>query len=129
MAKYLIVAREAMYSGSYGVEDWTIEELPNEQAAFAMAREMSLDLIDSYSDLYYTFRDNAEYWADNAEEEGEIWTAEQREEYIAQAIENQREDDIDYCVWKLSDDFDYSEVESEDYDWHDIVDLYAIEEY
>ena len=128
MADYLIVAQDEIYHGEHGVENWTIEECSNEQEAFAIARDMSLDLIDSYDDIYMGFRENAEYWADQEEEEGRVWTSAEREEYIYNAIEEQREDDIRYHVWKLSDRFDYSKITSEDDDWQDIVDCYAEEE-
>ena len=129
MAKYLIVAREAMYNGFHGLEDWTIEELPNVQEAFALAREMSLDLIDSYSELYNIFKENAEYWADSIEEEDGPMTAEQRENYIIQAIEDQREEDVEYCIWRLSPRFDYSEIIFEFDTWQEVADLYGEEEY
>ena len=128
MADYLIVAQDEVYHGEHGVENWTIEECSNEQEAFAIARDMSLDLIDSYDDIYMGFRENAECWADQEEEEGRVWTSAEREEYIYNAIEEQREDDIRYLVWKLSDRFDYSKITSEDDDWQDIVDNYSEEE-
>lgn len=128
MANYLIVAQEDMYQGEHGIEDWTIEDCADAQEAFAIGREMSLDLINSYSEFYNSFKENAEYWADQKEEDGEIFTKEGREEYIANSIEEQREDAV-YCMcWKLSDKFDYSSLNKED-DWRDIADTYGEEEY
>ena len=126
MANYLIVAQEDMYHGDHGIEDWTIEDCADVQEAFALGREMSLDLIDSYHQFYDSYRENAEYWADQEEEEhgGNF----NREEYILNAIEEQREDAV-YCMcWKLSDNFNPSVLNKEE-DWQDIVDLYAVEEY
>ena len=129
MANYLIVAQEDMYHGEHGIEDWTIEDCANVQEAFAIGREMSLDLIDSYGEFYDSFKENAEYWADQEEEDGKFLSAEEREEYIANAIEEQREDAV-YCMcWKLSDKFDYSSLNKEDIDWRDIADIYGEEEY
>lgn len=129
MANYLIVAQEEEYRGEHGVENWTIEDCADAQEAFAIAREMSLDLIDSYDEFYDSFKENAEYWADQEEEDGKFLSAEAREEYIANAIEEQREDAM-YCMcWKLSDKFDYSSLNKEDIDWRDIVDIYGEEEY
>lgn len=125
MADYLIVAQERIYRGELGIESWTIEKCSNEQEAFAIARDMSLDLIDSYDDIYAGFRENAEFWADQMEEEGRVFN---REDYITQAIEEQREDDIYYRIWKLSDRFDYIKLISSKDDWQDIVDCYAEEE-
>lgn len=121
MAKYLIVAQDGIYRGERGVEVWTVEECPNEQEAFSVGHDMSLDLIDSYADIYEEFKENAEYWADQMEEEGQTFN---REEYIMQAIEEQREDDIHCYVWKLSDDF-----KMDSSDWNDIVEKYAVEEF
>lgn len=129
MANYLIVAQEDMYRGEHGIEDWTIEDCANVQEAFAIGREMSLDLIDSYSEFYNTYKENAEYWADSDAEDARFLPAEEREEYIANAIEEQREDAV-YCMcWKLSDKFDYSSLNKENIDWRDIVDTYGEEEY
>lgn len=129
MANYLIVAQDEIYQGEHGIEDWTIEEHQNEQEAFMAGRDMSLDLIDSFSAIYDIFKDDAECWADQEEEEGRIWTSAEREKYIYESIEEQREDDVRYLVWKLSDRFDYSEITSEDIDWRDIVDTYGEVEY
>ena len=129
MANYLIVAQDEIYQGEHGMEDWTIEECSNEKEAFIIGRDMSLDLIDSYSEIYDGFRDNAECWADQEEEEGRVWTSAERENYIYEAIEEQREDDVRYLVWKLSDRFDYSKITPENDDWRDIVDNYGEEEY
>lgn len=129
MANYLIVAQEDMYRGEHGIEDWTIEDCADAQEAFAIGREMSLDLIDSYSEFYNTYKENAEYWADSEAEDARFLPAEAREEYIANAIEEQREDAV-YCMcWKLSDKFDYSSLNKEDIDWRDIVNIYGEEEY
>ncbi len=130
MAYYLIVAQEDMYHGGHGIEDWTIEDCAGVHEAFALGHEMSLDLIDSYSEFYNLFKENAEYWADQEEEDrGEIFTEEEREEYITNAIEEQREDDVYYMCWKLSDKFDYSSLNKEDIDWRDVADIYGEEEY
>jgi len=128
MANYLIVAQENMYRGEHGIENWTIEDCANVQEAFAIGREMSLDLIDSYSGFYDSYRRNAEDWADQEEEDGRL-SAEAREEYITNAIEEQREDAVYYMCWKLSDKFDYSSLNKEDIDWYDIADTYGEEEY
>ena len=129
MANYLIVAQEDMYRGEHGIEDWTIEDCANVQEAVAIGREMSLDLIDSYGEFYNSFKENAECWADQEEEDGKFLSAEAREEYIANAIEEQREDAVYYMCWKLSDTFDYSSLNKEDIDWRDIADIYGEEEY
>ena len=126
MTDYLIVAQDEMSHGSYGREDWRIVNCENEQQAFSIAREMSLDVIDSNPDAYATFRDNAEYWADMKEEEGEEFN---REDYIEAAIEQQREDNIYFMCWRLSDRFDYSKLTSDEDDWRDIVENYAEEEF
>ena len=129
MADYLIVAQDEIYRGKHGVENWTIEECSNEHEAFALGRDMSLELIDSYADIYESFKENAEYWADQEEEErGRMFTEEDREKYITEAIEAQRKDDIRYRIWKLSDRFDYSKLISSEEDWQDIEDCYDEEE-
>lgn len=129
MANYLIVAQEDMYHGEHGIENWTIEDCANAQEAFAIGREMSLDLIDSYGEFYNSFKENAEYWADQEEEErGGLFTEKGREKYVANAIKEQREDAVYYMCWKLSDKFDYSSLSKED-DWRDIADTYGEEEY
>ena len=86
----MIVAQDEIYQGEHGVEDWTIEEYQDGQEALMAGRDMSLDLIDSYPEIYDGFRDNAECWADQEEEEGRIWTSAERENYIYEAIEEQR---------------------------------------
>ena len=126
MADYLIVAREQIYNGVDSIEDWVIQECANVEEAFAIGREMSLDLIDSYMSIYNIFKENAENWADEIEEEDQHFN---REDYIEAAIEQQREDDISFQVWKLSDRFDYSKITSENDDWRDIVENYAEEEF
>ena len=126
MADYLIVAQDKFWYGGFGMEEWRIVNCENEQQAFSIAREMSLDIIDSDSDACATFRDNAEYWADMKEEEGEEFN---REDYIEAAIEQQREDNIYFMCWRLSDRFDYSKITSENDDWRDIVENYAEEEF
>ena len=76
--------------------------------------------------IYNIFKENAENWADEIEEEDQHFN---REDYIEAAIEQQREDDISFQVWKLSDRFDYSKITSENDDWRDIVENYAEEEF
>ena len=126
MTDYLIVAQDELWHGSHGAEEWRIVSCENEQQAFSIAREMSLDVIDSNPDAYATFKDNAEYWADMKEEEGEEFN---REDYIEAAIEQQREDSIYFMCWRLSDRFDYSKLTSDEDDWRDIAENYAEEEF
>lgn len=97
MALYLIHAYEDMYGGLHGMEDVLILEEDNEEEVRLTAKEMSMDVIDSYSSI-----------RDALEEEAAEYHEIDSDEYW-NTVDELIEEDIAYDYWKLSDE--YSEQE------------------
>lgn len=70
--KYVIYAAECIYQGLHGIEDWSIYECDNEEEAFEIAEENSLEIMNSYSCVYETLNDDIETWKDDNMSEDEI---------------------------------------------------------
>ena len=78
---YVIHAFEEKYGGYHGIEDWSIENCNNEEEAVSIARENSLEVINSYSLVY-----------------------EELEDDIEQLRADIYNEDIAYNIWKIDSD-------------------------
>lgn len=91
---YVIYAADQMYGGYHGMADWSIWNCNNEEEALEIARENSLDIINSYSDICEALEEDVkEYINENTTEEEE-WE-------IRSDIYNE---DVEYNVWKIDKD-------------------------
>ncbi len=91
---YVIHAFEEKYGGYHGIEDWSIENCDNEEEAISIARENSLEVINSYSLVYDELEDDIETFTDENMSEDDI-------EELRSDIYNE---DIAYEIWKIDSD-------------------------
>lgn len=91
---YVIHAFEEKYGGYHGIEDWTIENCDNEEEAVSIARENSLEVINSYSLVYDELEDDIETFTDENMSEDDI-------EELRSDIYNEN---IAYNIWKIDSD-------------------------
>ena len=114
MSIYLIHAYEGRYSGLYGIEDWNIVTAANLKQAKDIARDMSIDVIESYIDdeLY-----------NEAEEEPEYSETEVDELY-----DELIEEEIAYDIWELDSKYTIEQYDKmlEDNDYEVLI-QYGVE--
>ena len=73
---YAIHAREGIYQGLHGMERFAVENCPNDDTAFEVATEISIDVMNDYSDVMDELRHQVDdYLEDNDYEvsEDEAW--------------------------------------------------------
>ena len=91
---YVIHAFEEKYGGYHGIEDWSIENCDNEKEAISIARENSMEVINSYSLVYDELEDDIETFTDESMSEDDI-------EQLRSDIYNE---DIAYEIWEIDSD-------------------------
>lgn len=91
---YVIHAFEVKYGGYHGIEDWSIEDRDNEEEVVSIARENSLEVINSYSLVYDELENDIETFTDEDMSEDDI-------EELRSDIYNE---DIVYEIWKIDSD-------------------------
>lgn len=91
---YVIHAFEEKYGGYYGMEDWSIWNCDNEKEAISIARENSIDVINSYSCIYDELESDIESFIDET-------MSEEEKEQLCEDIFNE---DIAYSIWKIDSD-------------------------
>lgn len=91
---YVIHAFEEKYGGYYGIEDWSIENCDNEKEAVSIARENSIEVINSYSLVYDELEDDIETFTDENMSKDDI-------EELRSDIYNE---DIAYEIWEIDSD-------------------------
>lgn len=91
---YVIHAFEGIFGGYHGIEDWSIWFCDNEEEAISIARENSMEVINSYGCVYEELECDIEEWIDET----------MSEEDIALLREDVYEEDIDYNIWKIDSD-------------------------
>lgn len=125
MKTYLIYADERQYCGLHEMYDWNIFECTDEDEANEIGREMSYNVITSYSSLIDSFEQEAEERLSHEKlyQEDPNW-----EDAISDYIEEFIEEDIQYRIFELKPDFDYSAIDTQNEDWEDIRDYYAVKE-
>lgn len=125
MKTYLIYADERQYCGLHGMYDWNIFECTDEDEANEIGREMSYNVITSYSSLIDSFEQEAEERLSHEKlyQEDPNW-----EDVISDYIEEFIEEDIQYRIFELKPDFDYSAINTQNEDWEDIRNIYAVKE-
>ena len=125
MKTYLIYADERQYCGLHGMYDWNIFECIDEDEANEIGREMSYNVITSYSSLIDSFEQEAEerFSCERRYEEDPNW-----EDAMSDYIEELIEEDIQYRIFELKPDFDYSAIDTQNEDWEDIRNIYAVKE-
>ena len=124
MSIYLIHAFEDMYSGLHGIEDYALLETNSIKSVEAEGREMSLEVMESYSsigeELYAQAYDQAS--AEGFDEDSMEFDG---------ILEDCYNENIAYEYWKLSDEHTYEEYENmlneSNGEWEEIRDKYAVE--
>ena len=119
---YLIHAYEGRYNGLHGMSEDAIVEEINEQEARITARNMSLDVMSSYSSIEDELYEEALWYAEDDDiEEG---TAE-----FDELLDEQYKENIAYEIWKLSDKYSADEYRAmlDETDYEEIT-KYAVSE-
>lgn len=91
---YVIHAFEERYSGLHGIEDWSIWDCDNEEEAISIAKENSIEVINSYSCIYEELEMEVDEEVDETMSEEDI-------EQLRSDIYNE---DVAYDIWKLDSD-------------------------
>ena len=125
MKTYLIYADESQYCGLHGMYDWDIVECADEEEANEIGTEMSYNVITSYSSLIDSFEQEAkeQLLSEGVSREDPNW-----EDMISDCMEEFIDEDIQYRIFELKPDFDYSAIDTQNEDWEDIRNIYAIKE-
>jgi len=125
MKTYLIYADERQYCGLHGMYDWGIFECADEDEANEIGTEMSYNIITSYSSLIDSFEQEAEEQLSHERiyQEDPNW-----EDMISDYMEEFIDEDIQYRIFELKPDFDYSSIDTQNEDWEDIRNIYAVKE-
>jgi len=87
---YAIDAREQIYGGLHGIMTLLVDDFENEEDAEDCGAEASRDLIESY--CYDDLKEQASY---------ELSDGDDFDEFMEQLIE----DDIDFTVYKIKDEY------------------------
>ena len=125
MKTYLIYADEEQYCGLHGMYDWDIVECADKEEAYEIGTEMSYNVITSDSSLIDSFEQEAkeQLLGEGVSRENPNW-----EDMISDCIEEFIDEDIQYRIFELKPDFDYSTIDTQNEDWEDIRDIYAVKE-
>lgn len=91
---YVIHAFEEKYGGYHGIEDWTISEGRTEEEVVEEARELSLEVMSSYSCIIDELENDIEAFTDEDMSEDDI-------EDLRFDIYNEN---IAYEIWKIDSD-------------------------
>ena len=107
---YVIHAFEEKYGGYHGIEDWTINT-GTEEEAIEEARELSLDVMNSYSFIIDELENDVEAFTDENMSEDDI-------EELRYDIYNEN---VAYEIWKIKSDV-YDDFSKSDYCIDDLRD-------
>ena len=133
MDVYLIHAFDEIYCGLHGMEMWSLEEFKNESEAIDIAKEMSCDIIESYSDITDILKERAEDLLSYDIEEGRIHSVEEQEKYFNQYYKECVEEDISGDIIKLDPKYtieQYNEmIANGKYDYEELADKFGMEEH
>lgn len=115
------------------MEMWSLEEFKNESEAIDIAKEMSCDIIECYSDITDILKERAEDLLSYDIEEGRIHSEEEQEEYFNRYYKECVEEDISGDIIKLDPKYtieQYNEmITSGEYDYEELADKFGVEEY
>jgi len=133
MSTYVIHSFDEIFGGLHGMEMWSLEEWPNDSEALSIAKDMSCDVIDSYSDITDILRERAEDYLSYDIEEGRITSEQQRETALDNYYDECVEEDIAYEIVKLDASYtieQYNEMlASGEYDYEELAERFGVEEY
>ena len=105
MSYYLIYATEGMYEGLHGVCDEAIVETDNEKEVEETAYQMSMEIMESYSEI-------GEALLEDARLEAEFKGIESEEDPEFEEILNEiYEENVSYDYWKLKEGLTLGEYE------------------
>lgn len=105
MAIYMIYAYEHMYGGLHGMNNTVILESEDTKSLYSMATEMSMEVMDSYSDVGETLLENAR---EEAESRG-IYDEDDPE--FEEILDEEYEENVEYDIYELSDHFTVEQYE------------------
>ena len=105
MAIYMIYAYEHMYGGLHGMNNTVILESEDAKSLYSMATEMSMEVMDSYSDVGETLLENAR---EEAESRG-IYDEDDPE--FEEILDEEYEENVEYDIYELSDHFTVEQYE------------------
>lgn len=115
------------------MEMWTLEEFPDDGEALSIAKSMSCDVIDSYSDITDILHERAEDYLSYDIEEGRIISEQQRETALNDYYDDCVEEDIAYEIVKLDASYtieQYNEMlASGEYSYEELAEQFGVEEY
>ena len=117
---YLIHAYEGKYSGLHGMEDYDIIEADNEREVNDLGYSMSIEVMESYSEIGEWLEDEA---AESGYDDGTV-------EY-EQVLDDVYDENVVYDYWRLSNEYTLEEyqqmLKDSNGDWEELL-QYAIEE-
>lgn len=87
-----IIAYDQMYAGLHGMMNQGVFEVKDFQEAEETAIELSIDVINDYSEIYEGLRDEVEAYADEDDFDEEA------------ALEEAIRNDIEYQIFRVRDD-------------------------
>lgn len=105
MAIYMVYAYEHMYGGLHGMNNTVIVEAEDAKSLYSMATEMSMEVMDSYSDVEETLLENAR---EEAESRG-IYDEDDPE--FEEILNEEYEENVEYDIYELSDHFTVEQYE------------------
>lgn len=133
MSVYVIHSFDGIYGGLYGMEMWSLEELPDIATAKDVAKEMSCAIIRSHSDITDILYERAEDYVYLDMDEGRITSQAQRDDALRSYYDTCANDDIAYCIIKLDPSYtikQYNEMlTNREYDYEELADTFGVEEY
>ena len=122
MKRYVVFAADQLYQGLHGMCEYFITSCATEDDVITEAREASMDIIQSYSDIYSQLQDDIEQtW------EGSDYDENEYEEYCDDVFL----DDIYFNYWELDESkvqgFEFEELEHMlERDPEEFVEFYCI---
>ena len=122
---FAIIAAEGIYEGLHGIETKTIVEAPTWNEVYDIARELSLEVMESYGNIIEELEREVQEEIDFNDTVG--WTDERIEELRAEVYN----DNVYYNVYQLDEekikDDSYEQLEEEFYnDSEEFLEKYAI---
>lgn len=94
---YVIMAADNIYQGYHGLIDWSVWDCQNEEEAIEIARENSIEIINSYSCIYEELEETIQNYIDE-DDKG------MSEEEIDELREEIYQEDISYSIYKIDAD-------------------------
>ena len=106
MNLYFVFAAEGKYEGLHGMYDYAFEEAANEEELYDMAREMSIEVMESYGEIGDTLQAEAE---EEAEFQG--YEPEDYDAVIESILDELYEDNVYFYIVKLDPQYSVAEYE------------------